>query len=189
VSLSAVMSAILVLAGTALPREVWYPFHEGDGPGPARIELLSSDLSGCAVEVVLRGMWVEILEEGGLTYQRLRVPSAGLTADIGFPELPYVGRWIGIPHDAEVRASLTLLDSIDLHGYQIWPAQEPVPDLEGAELQFQRKESFYAGGGKHPGHPLLVSRKHVASKRSSWVSSRCSMRRQRAGYGSTVGCA
>jgi hypothetical protein len=161
VSLPAVMSAILMLAGTSQPRELWYPFHKGDRPGPARIELLSSDLSGCAVEVALSGMWVETLEEGGETYQRLRVPSAGLTADIGYPEMPYVGRWIGIPQGAEVRASLTLLDSIDLHGYQIWPAQEALPDLEGAEQQFQRKESFYAQGGRHPRRPLLVSRKHV----------------------------
>ncbi len=154
------ISAVLVLAA-AQPEQVWHPFREGDGPGPARIELLSSGLSGCMVEVELPGMWVEILEEGGQTYRRLRLPSAGLTADIGYPEIPYVGRWIGVPHGAEVRASVTALDSIDLHGVQIWPAQEPVPDLEEAEPGFQRDESFYSRGGKHPEHLLLVSRKHV----------------------------
>jgi hypothetical protein len=155
------MSAVLVVVATPRPGEVWYPFHGGGEPGPARVDLLSANLSGCTVEVALPGIWVETVAEGTETYQRLRIASTGLTADIGYPELPYVGRWVGVPHGAEVRASITVLDSIDLQGYQIWPAQEPLPDVEDAEPRFQRNESFYAEGGRHPEHPLRVSGKHV----------------------------
>jgi hypothetical protein len=113
------------------------------------------------VDVTLPGIWVTNREEEGETYQQLSLPSAGRTADIGLPELPYIGRWVAVPHGADVAATVTLLDSLDLEGYRAWPAQHPAPDREGAEPQFTRDESFYAGDGHHPAQILLVSGKKV----------------------------
>jgi hypothetical protein len=105
-------------------------------------------------------MWVTDREEGGETYQQLRMESAGRTADIGSPEIPYVGRWVGVPHGAEVSARVVALDSMDLYGYQIWPAQEPLPDMDGVEPgPFERDEVAY--GGKYPDGVVRVSEKKV----------------------------
>ncbi len=113
------------------------------------------------MEVTLSGMWITEREAGGETYQQLRLPSGGWTADLGLPELPYLGWWVAVPHGADVSATVTLLDSLDLEGYRVWPAQQPVPDREGVEPRFSRKESFYAGDEHHPDRVLRASRRKV----------------------------
>ena len=154
-----IAAGLLLLTGgaTAIANESWVPFEPGEGPYNPEISVLSSGTDGVSFELSIPGMWVMDREEGGETYQRLRLPSGGRTADLGLPELPYVGRFIGVPHGASVTAQITVLDSITLSGSLVWPAQEPVPDLDGVTVPFHRDETFYNGTASFPERSLGVS--------------------------------
>ncbi len=155
------ISACLVLAimssGVIAAEEHWEPFTVGAGQRSLEIELLWTDASGFAMEIRLPGVWVQDQEEGGKSYKRLWLPSCGRTADIGLPEMPYVGRFFAIPHGATVTATVTPLDSLYLEGFRVWPAQEALPDGEPQVSDFQKDEQFYDTDALFPAPLCRVS--------------------------------
>jgi hypothetical protein len=155
------LAFVAAAASAVQAAERWHPFAPQEPASPARVEVVSRNLGGVVMDVTLPGMWVTEREQDGQTYHQLRIESAGRTADLGLPEMPYVGRWVAVPHGARITASVNLLDSIDVTGYQVWPAQLPAPDGEGARPPFVRDEVFYTEGGQHPENVLLVSSKKV----------------------------
>jgi hypothetical protein len=161
----AVLSIMVTLVASAVPAlgadERWESFYPAKGVAPVHLRVVSSDLAGAVLDVTVPGMWVTDREQHGQMYQQLRLDSEGRTADIGLPEMPYVGRWVAVPHGARITASVTLLDSVDVTGFRVWPAQMPMPDGEEAQPAFVRDEAFYAGGGLHPQNALLLSGKKV----------------------------
>ncbi|MBN1425139.1 hypothetical protein JXA88_11335 [Candidatus Fermentibacteria bacterium] len=152
---------LLLLIAHSRADERWVSFAGEGEPAGIAITMLSNDLSGCVYEVGLGGMWVEDIEHEGGPFQRLRLPSSGRTADVGLPEIPYVGRFIGLPRGAAVSASIAVLDSVILEGFRVWPAQEPVPDLDGAQVPFIMDNGHYRGGQGFPAERLLVSQPYT----------------------------
>ena len=148
---------LVLTGGIAYGQERWESFTGADGPEDIRIDMLESDNTRSVIEVDIPGIWVLDLEAESETFQRIRVPSAGKTADIGFPEMPYIGRFFAVPHNADIELHVTWLDSLVLPGYNIWPAQEPIPDLDGAAVPFSKDEEFYGGRGSFPTRETGVS--------------------------------
>ncbi len=142
-------------------QERWVSFTGEEGPSGTGVSLLWADLNGVGFEIDLPGLWVMDFDEESETYQRLRIPSCGRTADIGLPEMPYVGRFLAVPPGAEITAHVTFIDSVSLEGFSVWPAQEQPIDTGEAARTFQRDETFYRGDGIYPEERLLVSKRQV----------------------------
>lgn len=142
-------------ARAALGDPVWVSLGATPkGEGPLVVTRAAAD--GLEFEVALDRMQVEHRVAVGITYQRLSVPSAGHTADVGLPELPYIGRLVAVPQGAAMEAVFTPLDSVELSPYVVWPAQEPAPDdAEGST--FVKNEAFYRGGEVFPPAPVAVA--------------------------------
>ena len=148
---------LVLLGGVGHCEEWWQSFNGTDIPEHIRIDILESDHTGTILEINIPGMWVQELDAQSETFQRIRLPSAGKTADIGFPEMPYIGRFFAVPHGAEIDLHVTWLDSMVVSGYNIWPAQEPVPDLDGAVVPFYIDEEFYGSEESFPARETGVS--------------------------------
>lgn len=89
-------------------------------------------------------------ESDGMLYQELELSNEGLTTDIGKPQLPQIGRWFAIPQGAEVEVEIVKSDYQILEGYNIYPAQKPMPEDGTTEappfekdMDLYSKDEFY----------------------------------------------
>ena len=121
------------------PKDGWVPFRKDAREGePSRHVMKEATTLGLMVNIDIPGMWVRTIRSGGNSYQRLFLPGHGSTADLGRPELPEVGQILEVPQDVSVTAELVQEESTVLKCYNVYPAQELIPEeskLEHGEPQ------------------------------------------------------
>ena len=117
---------------------------------PIDVRAPVSTIDEVVVDLDIPGMNVAEVVEQGITYQHLAIRGSGYTTKVGKPQLPMIGRFIAIPSKATVDVEIVDSASKVLKGYNIYPAQEPLPDLKGAPLplftideELYQRDAFY----------------------------------------------
>jgi hypothetical protein len=142
-----------LIVGTALAERHWIPL-DGDRGAPPEVEVLSSNSSFLRVRIGIPGFYVEEVSEGGETYQRITLPRAGTTPDVGSPGLPLLGRIFCLPGGTIARVTSTERESEVFTGYRVLPTQEPLPDLD-LEPDFTIDVEAY---GRDVAYPSRIAR-------------------------------
>ncbi len=115
------------------------------------INILSSSLNEIVLEVNFPGMASEDISKEGAAYQILSIPNGGKTYNIGWAELPTLGRFIAVPQGAEPQIEILQYNVRTLSGYNIYPVQEQPVDLSGApEPAFTKDAEFYQENEFYP---------------------------------------
>jgi hypothetical protein len=161
-SLSFDMSSLSVTSGSQLSVRP---------PGASTPQVLLSNNSSLILDFVVpmaESSEVEINDE---IYQRLLLPGEGLTDEIGRPQLPALGRWIAIPTGTSATIQILNTAFTVLHGYKIYPAQEPLTDQGPIEPGFSLDTDFYQRDAFYP-QPLVVLEPPVDLRRTQGASLR-----------------
>ena len=136
----------------------WVPFVPGAAPGdPSDVNLKCSDNTGISVDSDILGMYSVDVVVDDQTYQRLAIPYAGHTVEIGKPEVPTIRRYLEIPYDVNLTVEVTYSEPTILEGYLVYPAQEPLPDMETDETpEFVIDEETYSTDDFYPTYGASV---------------------------------
>jgi len=137
-------------AGSALARQ-WVPFQSGAPEQAAQYRVLSSNHQRTVVEFDLSGVYVDVVSAGGRTFQTLDFGMAGggFLTRVGSPQLPLVARFLAIPDDRAVRVKVLESDEVVLAGYNVYPAQQPLPENQVSQ-PFVIDEKRYATNEPYP---------------------------------------
>jgi hypothetical protein len=120
---------------TVTPEEGWVPFiPEAESGAVHDVKLKASDNTGITIDSDIPGMYVSEVSVDGDVYQKLTIPYAGHTTEIGKPETPIVRRYLEIPYDVNVTVEVIYSDFKILEGYNVYPAQKPFTGHEIPEF-------------------------------------------------------
>jgi hypothetical protein len=99
------------------------------------VDVIASDASGMTLELRTEDFESVVLDEGGVSYRRLRVPEYvhGYTEEVGKPELPVKGILIDLPSGKRGSLSVEAVESKELSDYSIYPVPEKVVSGEGEQ--------------------------------------------------------
>jgi hypothetical protein len=111
----------------------WVAFNGAGAPAAVDVNVPVSDFQEMVADVHTPGMHVTDVSIAGTIYQQLDVTEAGKMTDIGKPELPMIGRYVALPAGATASVEVVDYDATFLDGYNVPPAQAPLPDVEDAE--------------------------------------------------------
>ncbi|MEO0069636.1 MAG: C25 family cysteine peptidase [candidate division WOR-3 bacterium] len=113
----------------------WAPFTPGSPETPLDFKVLSSNSQRTVVELNLFGLYVEDIAVQEKVFQTLQlgISGGGVLTEVGSPQLPVLARLIAIPDDKDVQIKVLEEDVITLKGYNVYPAQPPLPE----EQRFQ----------------------------------------------------
>lgn len=95
---------------------------------PQYVELVSSSSEEVVLDVHVDEFNARDVEVEGTVYQRLSLPGAGRTLEVGRPELPVIGQFVAVPQGAEVEIEVQDLEQSMQMGYRVFPAQPPLVD-------------------------------------------------------------
>jgi len=116
------------------------------------IEVISQSHDAVVLELNLGGFYAQEVRHGDEVYQKLIIPGGGFTNEIGKPEVATIGKFLAVPRGATIDLEILDYEYTVLPGYEVLPAQEPLPDLENvAEPPFKRDEETYTQDKDYPG--------------------------------------
>ena len=165
ISLFAIFLFVLFAVPDCFSANGWIDFATGgfdpnqpealdSSPG---INILTSNFSEIILEVNFPGMSSAEVSKEGMTYQSLSIPSGGKTYNVGWAELPTLGRFIAVPQGAEPQVEILQYNVTTLSGYNILPVQEQPVDLAGApEPAFTKDDGFYRKNEFYPDRMVFV---------------------------------
>ncbi|MBN1425954.1 hypothetical protein JXA88_15505 [Candidatus Fermentibacteria bacterium] len=152
---SCLLALLAVMSSLTPSDDRWISFNN-DPADLSPIGVLAARRDGVELEIRLAGMNSEDRPAMGTLYQRLSLPSGGRTADLGHPELPCYARLLAIPHGAAMEVRFTPVDSLELSGFTVWPAQTPPTDA-GDEPPFVKDEAFYRSDALFPATNVMLT--------------------------------
>src|SRR4030042_5037178 len=97
------------------------------------VEVIASDAAGMTLELRTDSFESVVLDVGGVSYRRLRVPEYvhGYTEVVGKPELPVKGILLDLPAGYDGTLSIESVESRELSNYWIYPVPEKGVSGEG----------------------------------------------------------
>ncbi|MHC4742024.1 MAG: C25 family cysteine peptidase [Planctomycetota bacterium] len=130
----------------------WIPFVSSSTEGAlSRTMAKSSDNTGILVASEIPGMYVHDVNVEGELYQTLRIPNAGHIAEVGKPRLPVIKEFIEVPRFVDVTVEIFCSDYNDYICYNVYPAQEALPDIDTHEApQFVIDQTTYSTDEFYP---------------------------------------
>lgn len=136
----------------------WVPFIPGAIPEAlSDVNLKCSDNTGISVDSDIPGMYSVNVSVEGEIYQRLSIPYVGHTTEIGKPEVPVIRRYLEAPYDVNLTVEIIYSDFTILEGYNVYPAQEPLLDIETNETpEFVIDNETYSNDTFYPHYNALV---------------------------------
>lgn len=115
----------------------WVPFDSAAPAGPQtppEIQVPASTMQEVIVDLHIPGMNVALREAEGQAYQQLTISGGGHATDVGKPQIPMMGRFIALPAGADVNVEVLGASFTELPEFTVFPAQEPLPEVEGAPI-------------------------------------------------------
>jgi hypothetical protein len=136
--------ALLLLVG--LGSAAWL----GSGtPQSPEMSIVSNSSSGAVLDIELPGVAVEQLAADGVNYDVVSIPGEVLAAlDVGKPQVPKLSYLLGIPDNARVSVSVSVLESRTYENINCYPYQTPVTDNETKPFLIDR--GFYTQNKNYP---------------------------------------
>jgi hypothetical protein len=121
------------------------------------VNLVTSNANELILEVNFPGMVTEDVVKDGIIYQALLVPGGGKTYNLGWPELPTLGRFLAVPQEAQPQIEVLDYTAQTLSGYNVYPVQEQPVDKTGApQPEFVKDENFYQRNEFYPDRMAFV---------------------------------
>ena len=99
-------------------------------------------------------MWVEEIEAEGRMYQKISLPGAGTSGDIGGPGLPFYSTWFSIPRASSVVTEVVQVEYKELDGFRVHPVQEPLPEVRYIMPNFAFDRALYTADEYTPQHEV-----------------------------------
>ncbi|MGD8500505.1 MAG: C25 family peptidase propeptide domain-containing protein, partial [Phycisphaerales bacterium] len=147
---------------TVAPNQGWIPFIPGAEPDAVHdVKLKASDNTGIAVDSDIPGMHSVNVTVGEEVYQKLNIPYAARTAEVGKPQVPVIRRYLEIPYDANyLTVEILYSDPAILAGYNVYPAQPDMEKPESPKLVIDKKtyatDAFYPSDIAVTGEPVIM---------------------------------
>jgi hypothetical protein len=117
----------------------------------AGVSLVSSTPSEILLSVSLPAPAVSIASVNGTDYAVLSVPEAGISSDVGAPQVPVIRKLVEIPYGAEVAVRLAGIETGQMVlPNRLLPVQPPIPKT-GPAPAFALDEKAYAASAFLPG--------------------------------------
>ncbi|MCD4698498.1 MAG: T9SS type A sorting domain-containing protein [Bacteroidales bacterium] len=101
----------------------WVEFTTSESVTPVCTVLTSNDTL-VKFDVIIPGIFETPID----TFNRVNIKEHSKMDSVGYPEMPIVSFLVAIPECDGVNLNITLLDSTQFTGYNIYPAPELVPD-------------------------------------------------------------
>ena len=141
------------------PRLGWIPFEENAKPSIPQTGMKEETTSSLMLNLDIPGMFVNAVKESGITYHRLTIPGRARKDDIGEPEVPVLGQILEVPFGVNFDLEIYKSKSITLRNYNVYPAQEPLPDHPQSRLlkrKFQINKRQYQANQLYPARPAVI---------------------------------
>jgi hypothetical protein len=150
IGLLAVASLLVCLGPGALVRAEWVSLSDAGGPAEAEVSLVRADRDGMEFAVRVFGFEVTPVEQDGRRFDRIRLPGAVETTQVGAPALPRLVELIMLPDRGRFAVEAEVLDEVVLAGYRPAPLPEPGFDHDaGPRLAYDAR--VYAADRLFPG--------------------------------------
>ena len=146
------------------PRLGWIPFEENAKPSIPLTGMKDETTSALMVNFDIPGMFVHEVKESGITYHRLTIPGRARKDVVGEPEVPVLGQIIEVPFGVSFDLEIYKSKSITLTNYNVYPAQEPLPDHPQSRLlerKFQINKSRYQANQLYPARPAVIDAQDI----------------------------
>lgn len=116
------------------------------------IKVISQGHNGAVIELDLGGFYAQEVRHENEVYQKLSLPGGGYTKEIGKPEVATMGKFLAIPEGASVDLEILDYEFTTLTGYEVFPAQKPIPDAPNTTPPpFVKDEEAYSQNKAYPG--------------------------------------
>jgi hypothetical protein len=126
VGLRRVKSNIVQTTVCDSPSLGWLPFFADEKDGaPPRAYMKDETTTGITVRFDIPGLFIYEEKVDGVAYQHITIPSRAELTEVGKPELPIVGEIIEVPFDVGFSPEIIKAETVQLSGYNVYPAQEP----------------------------------------------------------------
>ena len=154
-----VLSTILVMLAVLLSAQNYVEFTSSEGTAPA-YNIISSNDTIVTFNVVVPGMFEASID----TFNRINILEHNNLDSIGFPELPVVTFLVAIPKCDSVNLQISIFDSVQFSGYNVYPAPEIVEDtIVGGGIGFVEQFSYdttaYETDAMFPGYVVETTDK------------------------------
>jgi hypothetical protein len=101
-----ILSFLFLLLGINLFSQTWISFDGiTQSPKKPEIMLVSSNNQEVSIDFNLFGTNSTIVNNNGINYQRLQIPSCINSISTGYPELPVISKMIAIPECTSIVAT------------------------------------------------------------------------------------
>lgn len=119
----------------------------------------NSSRSGLTLQFSVPGFEVSKFSEKGISYQNIVIPGAGYNGNNpGYPNLPVYSQAIAIPPTSGVSYKVISASYRTLTGYNIFPVQDPQPDIINAPAPvFKKNETVYTTNELYPSQTISFS--------------------------------
>jgi hypothetical protein len=128
----------------------WVPVISQTEATPPKWQVLSSTPSSTVIEFTLNGYWSDNVRENGADYALLTVPGDhGNTQRVGWPELPTISQFVGLPPTGEVAVRVQNVDYVTYNTEAIYPTQTPLREHD-VRVGFDRDDAAYHFASIYP---------------------------------------
>ncbi|NCC55358.1 MAG: hypothetical protein EOM11_07750, partial [Erysipelotrichia bacterium] len=140
-----------LMCSLAMQAQDFVEFTVSESTNP-NYEIITSNDTMVEFNVVVPGMFETAID----TFNRVNIEEHTKMDSVGFPEMPVISFLIATPACDSVNLNISLLDSVQYTGYNIYPAPELVPDtISGGAIalveEFAYDTSVYNTDAMFPG--------------------------------------
>ncbi|HRW21300.1 MAG TPA: C25 family cysteine peptidase, partial [Bacteroidales bacterium] len=134
-----ILFVLIVLCFNSIIAQNWMEFTASESTTPD-YNILQSNDTIVKFSVFIPGMFETSID----TFNRVNIKEHTRLDSVGFPEIPIVSFLVAIPQCDSVNMQITILDSTQFSGYNIYPAPELVPDTtEGGAIALVEQFAYY----------------------------------------------
>lgn len=136
----------------------WKPIF-GKVATAAQITSIRADLVQSNLKLNITGLHQLPIMRDKLSFKRLSIPDAGLTTEIGKPEIPVVRQLVAVPDGAEVTLEVTSGAAKTEDNLDVYPVQDPVAEANPGllEMPFKQDKAFYKLDAAYPPQLARIS--------------------------------
>nr|HPQ41741.1 C25 family peptidase propeptide domain-containing protein [bacterium] len=140
-----VLATCLVMLAVSPAGAEWISLTGAREGATPEVSLAGSDSGGVTVTVDVPGIYVMEEEMEGMVFHAVRIPEAGRSLDVGFPEVPKIQVSIAVPATGRVAVREVGRTSQTLDGYIVSPMQHATTDIDPVP-EFVINEKAYSSG-------------------------------------------
>jgi PKD repeat protein len=155
----------LMISIPSLASANWISFQPDDHsntPTPAQVEVVSDNNNEMVINIDISGMTAKTVQHDGQDWQQLEIPGCGYTQEIGKARLPWLGRYIALPENAQISVEhLSSSEPVVLDNYNVYPVQPPQMESSSKSSSFEYDPDFYFSRLLYPFMPFSLEGPYI----------------------------